>query len=63
MTIARCILVSQQSGWELRRLMVRELLRSQVCRSSEEILNTPGGAEGRENRPGAGRDGQAISRP
>jgi hypothetical protein len=37
--IARCVLVSHQLGWELR-LMVGELLQSQVCRSSEEILNT-----------------------
>jgi hypothetical protein len=37
--VARCVLVSHQLGWELR-LTVGELLRSQVCRSSEEILNT-----------------------
>ena len=37
--VARCVLVSHQLGWELR-LMTPDLLRSQVCRSSEEILNT-----------------------
>ena len=36
---ARCALVSHQLGWELR-LMVGELVRSQVCRSSDEILET-----------------------
>ena len=38
--VARCRLVSHQLGWELR-LLVGELLRSQVCRSSDEILTTP----------------------
>ena len=37
--VARCVLVSHQLGWELR-LMTPDLLRSQVCRSSEEILST-----------------------
>jgi hypothetical protein len=37
--VARCILVTHPLGWELR-LMTTDLLRSQVCRSSEEILNT-----------------------
>jgi hypothetical protein len=37
--VARCELWSHQFGWELR-LMTTDLLRSQVCRSSEEILNT-----------------------
>ena len=37
--VARCILVTHPLGWELR-LMTSDLLRSQVCRSSEEILNT-----------------------
>jgi hypothetical protein len=37
--IARCVLVSHQFGWEFR-LMAGELVRSQVCRSSEEVLNT-----------------------
>ena len=36
---ARCVLVSHPFGWELR-LMVGELLRSQVCRSQDEILTT-----------------------
>ena len=36
---ARCSLVSHLLGWELR-LMTSDLLRSQVCRSSKEILNT-----------------------
>jgi hypothetical protein len=35
----RCLLVTHPLGWELR-LMTTDLLRSQVCRSSEEILNT-----------------------
>lgn len=37
--IARCILVTHPLGWELR-LMTNDLLRSQVCRSSDEILDT-----------------------
>ena len=37
--VARCVLVRHQLGWELR-LMVGELLRSQVCRLSEEIWST-----------------------
>jgi hypothetical protein len=37
--VARCELWSHHFGWELR-LMTTDLLRSQVCRSSEEILNT-----------------------
>ena len=37
--VARCILVTHPLGWDLR-LMASDLLRSQVCRSSEEILNT-----------------------
>jgi hypothetical protein len=37
--VARCILVTHPLGWELR-LMTTDLLRSQVCRSSDEILNT-----------------------
>jgi hypothetical protein len=37
--VARCILVSHQLGWELR-LMTTDLLRSQVSRSSDEILDT-----------------------
>jgi hypothetical protein len=36
---ARCSLVTHQFGWELR-LMTTDLIRSQVCRSSEEILST-----------------------
>ena len=32
-------LVSHPLGWELRR-MTSDLLRSQVCRSSEEFLDT-----------------------
>jgi hypothetical protein len=34
-----CVLVTHPLGWELR-LMTPDLLRSQVCRSSEEILDT-----------------------
>jgi hypothetical protein len=37
--VARCTLATHPLGWELR-LMATDLLRSQVCRSSEEILNT-----------------------
>ena len=37
--VAHCILVSHQLGWELR-LITPDLLRSHVCRSSEEILST-----------------------
>jgi hypothetical protein len=37
--VARCILVSHPLGWELR-LMTTDLLRSQVCRSSTEVLDT-----------------------
>ena len=36
---ARCILVSHELGWELR-LMTTDLLRSQVCKSSDEVLDT-----------------------
>lgn len=34
---ATCALFSHQFGWE-RRLTIRELVRSQVCRSSDEVL-------------------------
>jgi hypothetical protein len=37
--VARCLLVTHPLGWELR-LMSTDLLRSQLCRSSEEILST-----------------------
>lgn len=37
--VARCALFSHEFGWELR-LMVGELVRSQVCRSEDEILAT-----------------------
>ena len=37
--VARCSLVSHPLGWELR-LITSDLLRSQVCRSSEEVLDT-----------------------
>ena len=37
---ARCILVTNLLGWEL---MVRQLLRSQACRSSDEIFSTHDG--------------------
>ena len=36
---ARCSLVTHQLGWELR-LITTELLRSQVCRSTQEVLET-----------------------
>ena len=36
---ARCSLVTHQLGFELR-LITTDLLRSQVCRSDEEVLNT-----------------------
>ena len=37
--VARCSLVSHPLGWALR-LITTDLVRSQVCRSSEEVLNT-----------------------
>ena len=37
--VARCVLVTHPLGWELR-LMTTDLLRSQVCRSAQEILAT-----------------------
>jgi hypothetical protein len=37
--VARCLLMSHQFGWELR-LTVGDLLRTQVCRSTDEILTT-----------------------
>ena len=37
--VARCSLVTHQLGWELR-LITTDLLRSQVCRSTDEILST-----------------------
>ena len=36
---AQCVVFSHQFGWELR-LEVGELFRTQVCRSSEEIVTT-----------------------
>lgn len=36
--LARCALYSHPLGWELR-LTVGELVRSQVCRSQDEILD------------------------
>jgi hypothetical protein len=36
---ARCSLVSHPLGWELR-LLTSDLLRSQACRSSDEVLHT-----------------------
>ena len=37
---ARCSLSTHILGWELRPEAAGELLRTQVCRSSEEVLNT-----------------------
>lgn len=37
--VARCFLVRHPLGWELR-LITNDLLRSQVCRTTEEILQT-----------------------
>ena len=37
--VAQCVLFSHQFGWELR-LEGGELFRTQVCRSTEEILDT-----------------------
>ena len=37
--VAQCVLFSHEFGWELR-LEVGELFRTQVCRSTEEILDT-----------------------
>ena len=36
---AQCVPVSHELGWE-PRLMTTDLLRSQVCRSSDEVLDT-----------------------
>ena len=36
---ARCTLVTNVFGWELR-LMTSDLLRSQVCRNQDEVLTT-----------------------
>lgn len=44
--LARCALVSNPFGWELRP-MAGELVRSQVCRTQDEILDT------QENRKAA----------
>lgn len=38
--IARCILWSHQFGHELKLVVGDELLRSQACRSGEQILTT-----------------------
>ena len=37
--VARCSLVTHQLGFELR-LLTTDLVRSQVCRSSDEVLDT-----------------------
>jgi hypothetical protein len=37
--VARCSLVTHQLGFELR-LITTDLLRSQVCRSDEQVLDT-----------------------
>jgi hypothetical protein len=39
-TIARCILCSHQFGHGLKLVVGDELLRSEVCRSGEQILTT-----------------------
>ena len=36
--VAQCLLFSHQFGWELR-LEVGQLFRTQVCRTTEEILD------------------------
>jgi len=38
--VARCILYSHLFGHELKLVVGEELLRSQVCRSGEQILTT-----------------------
>jgi hypothetical protein len=38
-SVARCSLVTHPLGWELR-LTTSDLVRSQVCRSTDEILST-----------------------
>jgi hypothetical protein len=38
-TVAGCILTTHELGWELR-LMTSHLVRSHVCRSSAEVLDT-----------------------
>ena len=37
--VARCSLVTHPFGWELR-LITTDLVRSQVCRTGDEILST-----------------------
>jgi hypothetical protein len=38
--VARCVLWSHLFGWKLKLTIADEFIRTQVCRSSEEILNT-----------------------
>ena len=58
---SRCQLWSHEFGFELR-LMVGELMRSQVCKSSDEVLDTQDCAiddrrrDGRFTRPGGDPD-------
>ena len=37
---ARCALWSHWSGWELRLDAAGEMIRTQVCRSEEEVFST-----------------------
>jgi hypothetical protein len=36
----QCVLYSHQFGWELRMSLAQTLVRSQVCRSEEEVFTT-----------------------
>jgi hypothetical protein len=38
--VARCYLMSHLFGWEVYLTVGDELLRSQVCRSSQDVLET-----------------------
>ena len=49
--VARGTLVTHPLGWELR-LMTTDLLRSQVCRSSDDVLNVQEVLESRDDREG-----------
>jgi hypothetical protein len=37
---AECVLWTHQLGWELRLVSGSDLLRSQVCRTQDEVLDT-----------------------
>jgi hypothetical protein len=51
--VAQCVVFSHQFGWELR-LEVGELFRTQVCRSTGEIITVQDSWKGRDAREGVG---------